>query len=109
MAAGACVLRPPQVACSNWKRIMIVLSEGLLKDGVPQRDPLAIPRTLVHNSSMHFTFNKFWRRYGKFAKHLMKVGFRRLRRSPRRPDDAAFSPPLLTPICFCFFCFFNCR
>lgn len=53
---------------------MIVLSEGLLKDGVPQRDPLAIPRTLVHNSSMHFTFNKFWRRYGKFAKHLMKVG-----------------------------------
>lgn len=70
----ACVLPLPQVACSNWKRIMIVLSEGLLKDGVPQRDPLAIPRTLVHNSSMHFTFNKFWRRYGKFAKHLMKVG-----------------------------------
>lgn len=57
---------------------MIVLSEGLLKDGVPQRDPLAIPRTLVHNSSMHFTFNKFWKRYGKFAKHLMKVGFQTL-------------------------------
>lgn len=82
---GACVLRPPQVACSNWKRIMIVLSEGLLKDGVPQRDPLAIPRTLVHNSSMHFTFNKFWRRYGKFAKHLMKVGFRRC--ADRRGDQ----------------------
>lgn len=53
---------------------MIILSESLLRDGVPQRDPLAIPRDLVHNSSMHFTFNKFWKRYGKFAKHLMKVG-----------------------------------
>ncbi|KAF1379232.1 hypothetical protein PFLUV_G00173930 [Perca fluviatilis] len=63
----------PKVACSNWKRIMIVLSESLLRDGVPQRDPLAIPRDLVHNNSMHFTFNKFWKRYGKFAKHLMKV------------------------------------
>ncbi|KAM6966229.1 carbohydrate sulfotransferase 12-like isoform 1-T2 [Tautogolabrus adspersus] len=63
----------PKVACSNWKRIMIVLSESMLQDGVPQRDPLAIPRDLVHNSSMHFTFNKFWKRYGKFAKHLMKV------------------------------------
>lgn len=52
---------------------MIVLSESLLRDGVPQRDPLAIPRDLVHNNSMHFTFNKFWKRYGKFAKHLMKV------------------------------------
>ncbi|KAE8282951.1 Carbohydrate sulfotransferase 12 [Larimichthys crocea] len=63
----------PKVACSNWKRIMIILSESLLRDGVPQRDPLAIPRDLVHNNSMHFTFNKFWKRYGKFAKHLMKV------------------------------------
>lgn len=52
---------------------MIVLSESLLRDGVPHRDPQAIPRDLVHNSSMHFTFNKFWKRYGKFAKHLMKV------------------------------------
>ena len=52
---------------------MIVLSESLLQDGVPQRDPLAIPRDLVHNSSMHFTFNKFWKRYAKFARHLMKV------------------------------------
>lgn len=52
---------------------MIVLSESLQQDGAPQRDPLAIPRDLVHNSSMHFTFNKFWERYGKFAKHLMKV------------------------------------
>lgn len=52
---------------------MIVLSESLQQEGVPQRDPLAIPRDLVHNNSMHFTFNKFWKRYGKFARHLMKV------------------------------------
>lgn len=63
-----------QVACTNWKRIMIVLSESLLQDGVPQRDPMAIPKNLIHNSDMHFTFNKFWKRYGKFARHLMKVG-----------------------------------
>ncbi|XP_056144571.1 carbohydrate sulfotransferase 12 [Lampris incognitus] len=63
----------PKVACSNWKRIMIVLSESLLQDGIPYRDPMAIPRDLVHNSSMHFTFNKFWKRYGKFSRHLMKV------------------------------------
>ncbi|KAM3864147.1 carbohydrate sulfotransferase 12-like [Diretmus argenteus] len=63
----------PKVACSNWKRLMIVLSESLLQDGVPYSDPLAIPRDQVHNSSMHFTFNKFWKRYGKFSRHLMKV------------------------------------
>ncbi|XP_077474587.1 carbohydrate sulfotransferase 12-like [Stigmatopora argus] len=63
----------PKVACTNWKRIMMVLSESLLIDGIPQRDPLAIHRDLAHNSSMHFTFNKFWKRYGKFARHLMKV------------------------------------
>ncbi|CAN9505835.1 unnamed protein product [Ophioblennius macclurei] len=63
----------PKVACTNWKRIMIVLSERMLQDGVPQRDPMAIPLNLVHNSTMHFTFNKFWKRYSKFARHLMKV------------------------------------
>ncbi|XP_064870341.1 carbohydrate sulfotransferase 12-like, partial [Oncorhynchus nerka] len=50
------------VACSNWKRIMIVLSESLLQEGVPYRDPLAVPQEMVHNSSLHFTFNKFWKR-----------------------------------------------
>ncbi|XP_077415621.1 carbohydrate sulfotransferase 12-like [Vanacampus margaritifer] len=63
----------PKVACSNWKRIMIVLSESLLHNGVPQRDPMAIPMEVAHADNMHFTFNKFWKRYGKFAKHLMKV------------------------------------
>ncbi|XP_007904253.1 carbohydrate sulfotransferase 12 [Callorhinchus milii] len=63
----------PKVACTNWKRIMILLSESLVNQGTPYHDPLEIPRDLVHNSSSHVTFNKFWKRYGKFSKHLMKV------------------------------------
>uniref|UniRef100_A0A8C5R3R3 Carbohydrate sulfotransferase n=1 Tax=Leptobrachium leishanense TaxID=445787 RepID=A0A8C5R3R3_9ANUR len=64
----------PKVACTNWKRAMIVLSESLLdKNGIPYQDPLQIPREDVHNSSSHLTFNKFWRRYGKFSKHMMKI------------------------------------
>ncbi|KAG8432996.1 hypothetical protein GDO86_017314 [Hymenochirus boettgeri] len=64
----------PKVACTNWKRLMIVLSESLLdKKGVPYQDPLQIPREDVHNSSSHLTFNKFWRRYGKFSRHMMKI------------------------------------
>ncbi|XP_016068448.1 PREDICTED: carbohydrate sulfotransferase 12 [Miniopterus natalensis] len=63
----------PKVACTNWKRVMIVLSESLLDRGAPYRDPLDIPREYVHNSSTHLTFNKFWRRYGRFSRHLMKV------------------------------------
>uniref|UniRef100_A0A8C3WW72 Carbohydrate sulfotransferase n=1 Tax=Catagonus wagneri TaxID=51154 RepID=A0A8C3WW72_9CETA len=63
----------PKVACTNWKRVMIVLSQSLSERGEPYRDPLAIPREYVHNSSTHLTFNKFWRRYGRFSRHLMKV------------------------------------
>lgn len=63
----------PKVACTNWKRIMIVLSESLLVDGVPYQDPMDVPTELIHNSSLHFTFNKFWKRYGKFSRHLMKI------------------------------------
>ncbi|XP_061455858.1 carbohydrate sulfotransferase 12 [Rhineura floridana] len=63
----------PKVACTNWKRVMIVLSESLMDQGVPYADPLDIPREHVHNTSTHFTFNKFWRRYGKFSRHLMKI------------------------------------
>lgn len=63
----------PKVACTNWKRVMIVLSQSLSDQGTPYRDPLDIPREYVHNSSTHLTFNKFWRRYGKFSRHLMKI------------------------------------
>ncbi|KAJ3600519.1 hypothetical protein NHX12_031500 [Muraenolepis orangiensis] len=63
----------PKVACTHWKQIMIILSESMLQDGVPYTNPRAIPRKMVHNSSSHLTFNKFWHRYGKFSHHLMKV------------------------------------
>lgn len=63
----------PKAACTNWKRVMIVLSGSLLDRGAPYRDPLDIPREFVHNASTHLTFNKFWRRYGKLSRHLMKV------------------------------------
>ncbi|XP_077396244.1 carbohydrate sulfotransferase 12-like isoform X3 [Festucalex cinctus] len=73
-------LRQRQVACTNWKRIMIVLSESLLHHGVPQQDPLAIPIEVAHDDNMHFTFNKFWKRYGKFARHLMKVKLKKYKK-----------------------------
>ncbi|XP_041696807.2 carbohydrate sulfotransferase 12 [Coregonus clupeaformis] len=64
----------PKVACTNWKRVMVVLSEGLLApDGRPYRDPQALPPDLIHNSSLHLTFSKFWRRYGRLSRHLMRV------------------------------------
>ncbi|XP_077396235.1 carbohydrate sulfotransferase 12-like isoform X2 [Festucalex cinctus] len=83
----------PKVACTNWKRIMIVLSESLLHHGVPQQDPLAIPIEVAHDDNMHFTFNKFWKRYGKFARHLMKVMLRRYANHTTPPDsvDEAFA------------------
>ncbi|CAM9286234.1 unnamed protein product, partial [Lampetra planeri] len=57
------------------------------------RERQAVPRDLVHNSSMHFTFNKFWKRYGKFARHLMKVMLRRYANQPTPPSsvDEAFA------------------
>ncbi|KAJ7983918.1 hypothetical protein DPEC_G00369550 [Dallia pectoralis] len=64
----------PKVACTNWKRVMVVLSEGLLTpEGQPYRSPQDVPPELIHNSSLHLTFSKFWRRYGRLSRHLMKV------------------------------------
>lgn len=42
----------PKVACTAWKRIMIVLSESLKVDGVPYRNPADIPIEQVHGSSL---------------------------------------------------------
>ncbi|XP_028669766.1 carbohydrate sulfotransferase 12 [Erpetoichthys calabaricus] len=63
----------PKVACTNWKRVMIVLAESLEHQGMPYLNPLEIPREHVHDVNAHLTFSKFWRRYGKFSKHLMNI------------------------------------
>ena len=63
----------PKVACSHWKRIMIVLSESLEVNGVPYQDPKDVPIKQVHNRGIHLTFNKFQERYGNLSRHLMNV------------------------------------
>ncbi|XP_015232860.1 PREDICTED: carbohydrate sulfotransferase 12 [Cyprinodon variegatus] len=69
----------PKVACTNWKRIMVVLSESLISPatGRPYIDPESVPADLVHNSSLHLTFAKFWRRYGSLSHHLMALKLQR--------------------------------
>ncbi|RXN18511.1 carbohydrate sulfotransferase 12-like protein [Labeo rohita] len=62
----------PKVACTNWKRVMIVLSQNLkAPDGAPYLDPLDIPLTMIHNSTLHKTFNKLWMRFGRYSRPLM--------------------------------------
>ncbi|XP_039879626.1 carbohydrate sulfotransferase 12-like [Simochromis diagramma] len=65
----------PKVACTNWKRVMVVLSQSLISSssGKPYTDPEAVPADLVHNSTLHLTFAKFWRRYGSLSRHLMAL------------------------------------
>ncbi|TNM85729.1 hypothetical protein fugu_008000 [Takifugu bimaculatus] len=64
----------PKVACTNWKRVMVVLSQSLISpSGKPYTDPETVPADLVHNSSLHLTFAKFWRHYGSMSRHLMAV------------------------------------
>ncbi|KAL1282673.1 hypothetical protein QQF64_001476 [Cirrhinus molitorella] len=62
----------PKVACTNWKRVMIVLSQNLkAPDGAPYLDPLDIPLTIIHNSTLYKMFSKFWMRFGRYAHPLM--------------------------------------
>lgn len=65
----------PKVACTNWKRVMVVLSQSLISpsSGKPYTNPEAVPPDLVHNSSLHLTFAKFWRHYGSLSRHLMAL------------------------------------
>ncbi|KAM9770086.1 carbohydrate sulfotransferase 12-like [Menidia menidia] len=65
----------PKVACTNWKRVMVVLSQSLISpsSGKPYTDPEAVPSDVVHNSSLHLTFAKFWRHYGSLSRHLMAL------------------------------------
>ncbi|XP_026773358.2 carbohydrate sulfotransferase 12-like [Pangasianodon hypophthalmus] len=44
----------PKVACTAWKRILIVLSESLKVDGVPYRSPADVPIEKVHGSSLKY-------------------------------------------------------
>uniref|UniRef100_H3CGC4 Carbohydrate sulfotransferase n=1 Tax=Tetraodon nigroviridis TaxID=99883 RepID=H3CGC4_TETNG len=63
----------PKVACTNWKRVMVVLSQSLVSpSGKPYTDPETVSPD-VHNSSLYLTFAKFWRRYGSLSRHLMAV------------------------------------
>lgn len=52
---------------------MIVLTESLLENGVPVRDPMAVPDVQTYNPELHLTFDKFPKLYDKVASHLMKV------------------------------------
>ncbi|XP_067884480.1 carbohydrate sulfotransferase 12-like [Heterodontus francisci] len=63
----------PKVACSNWKRIMIVLSARITKQGTPYHDPLEIPMGVVHSLPNHYTLYNFRKRYGEFSKHVMNI------------------------------------
>ncbi|XP_067912898.1 carbohydrate sulfotransferase 12-like [Heterodontus francisci] len=63
----------PKVACTNWKRIMIVLSASITKQGTPYHDPLEIPIDAVHYPPNHYTLNNFKKRYGEFSKHVMNI------------------------------------
>ncbi|XP_041840065.1 carbohydrate sulfotransferase 12-like isoform X1 [Melanotaenia boesemani] len=65
----------PKVACTNWKRVMVVLAQSLISpsSGKPYTDPEAVPPDLVHNSSLHLTFAKFWHHYGSLSRHLMAL------------------------------------
>uniref|UniRef100_A0A9J8A066 Carbohydrate sulfotransferase n=1 Tax=Cyprinus carpio carpio TaxID=630221 RepID=A0A9J8A066_CYPCA len=51
---------------------MIVLSQNLkAPDGAPYLDPLDIPYKIIHNHTVHKTFNKLWRRFGHYSRPLM--------------------------------------
>ncbi|XP_077461362.1 carbohydrate sulfotransferase 12-like [Stigmatopora argus] len=65
----------PKVACTNWKRVMAVLSQSLLspKSGKPYTDAAAIPAPLVHKTSLHLTLAKLWRQHGSPSRHMMAV------------------------------------
>ncbi|XP_061129684.1 carbohydrate sulfotransferase 12-like isoform X1 [Syngnathus typhle] len=65
----------PKVACTNWKRVMVVLAQSLVSpvSGKPYTDPELVPPDVVHNSSLHLTFAKFWRHYGSLSRHLMAL------------------------------------
>ncbi|XP_035492108.1 carbohydrate sulfotransferase 12-like isoform X2 [Scophthalmus maximus] len=61
----------PKVACTNWKRVMVVLSRSLISpsSGKPYSDPEAVPPRLVHNSTLYHNLTsaneQFYRDFGR--------------------------------------------
>ncbi|XP_063056376.1 carbohydrate sulfotransferase 12-like [Engraulis encrasicolus] len=62
----------PKVACTNWKSVMAVLSQRLV-DGVAYQNPQDVPGAKIHNLGLHFTFDKFGKRYGSFSRDMMNI------------------------------------
>ncbi|XP_068178190.1 carbohydrate sulfotransferase 12-like [Antennarius striatus] len=64
----------PKVACTNWKRVMVVLSQSLISpsSGKPYTDPQTVPADLVHKSSIHLTFANFLHHNSSLSRHLME-------------------------------------
>ncbi|XP_063062078.1 carbohydrate sulfotransferase 12-like [Engraulis encrasicolus] len=61
----------PKVASTNWKRTMAVLSERRV-GGVTYNDPQNVPYSGDHQNNVHFTFDKFRKRYGSFSRYMME-------------------------------------
>ncbi|XP_060949138.1 carbohydrate sulfotransferase 12-like [Limanda limanda] len=65
----------PKVACTNWKKVMAVLSQSMISPstGKPYTDPNDIPGRLVVHSHGFFTFSQFGHRYGSLSRHQMEL------------------------------------
>ncbi|XP_068178035.1 carbohydrate sulfotransferase 12-like isoform X1 [Antennarius striatus] len=65
----------PKVACTNWKRVMVVLSQSLISpsSGKPYTDPQTVPADLVHKSSIYLTFANFWNHDSSLSRQLMEL------------------------------------
>ncbi|XP_067298611.1 carbohydrate sulfotransferase 12-like [Pseudorasbora parva] len=62
----------PKIACTNWKRVMIVLSQNLkAPNGTPYVNPLDVPLWAIHNYRMHTTFKNLWEKFGNLSRPLM--------------------------------------
>ncbi|XP_035492107.1 carbohydrate sulfotransferase 12-like isoform X1 [Scophthalmus maximus] len=63
----------PKVACTNWKRVMVVLSRSLISpsSGKPYSDPEAVPPRLVHNSTLYHNLTSLMRPNDSQSLHQM--------------------------------------
>uniref|UniRef100_A0A8C4NJI1 Carbohydrate sulfotransferase n=1 Tax=Eptatretus burgeri TaxID=7764 RepID=A0A8C4NJI1_EPTBU len=62
----------PKVACTNWKRMMIVLSGSVTNNGKPYTEPLEVPSLVAHLPSSHHTLARQLRLHGpRFVRHKL--------------------------------------